>query len=572
MLGLNMAIKSSVTFGIDFIFPYGPLGYILTGLPTHVSEVLIIAFYLFLGANAFYFILYFLRSSEDQKQVVFFVIIFLIFGKFLVFRDTISLLFFAVFQMCHYLKSKRKILLLTISIICIISFYSKVSTGLIVNLLFTLFLLYILLSKSITWKNGLILFASHFLVLYALSFPLNTAFFSYIRNSLPIIGAYNDAMMVIQKDNTETVFALILILTALLPILLSLKAIVKSANGLVIVFLFGGLSYVLFKYAFVRADDYHQDIFFRGFLFSVLLLYHFTPQKQLKSYLSNSLLIISLLSLWSFDHIKHWDTPKSIFMNYDHRQFDVEKRKLPNRVLDQIGSKSIDVLGYELSYLYHNDLNYCPRPVIQSYAAYHSSLIHQNYIKFKSQSAPEFVLYHFGSIDDRHPFWDDSEAKIALFENYHLVDSFHLVYDSLLLFKKVAEPKKLVRKTLSTQFISPNSEISIPKSDKIILAELHYEYSLIGKLKRFLFQPSLVNIHFKKNSHLDSFRLLKPVMASGVPINKSVRNFNDAYKYFNSFGKSSEPVGTVDISCNPLWFADSFNLKFVEISIDLESQ
>jgi hypothetical protein len=571
-IALNMALKENLVFGKDFIFTYGPLGYLSTGIPVYTSNIPIVLFYIFIVANGIFFIHFLFKLLNKKFEIIFVSVVLIFFGYFLFWRNSIPLYFYFLFHLFHFIRNKNFLSLITASVICLLTFYMKVNTGIIMNVLFLMFIVYSFLSKDLKPRIGLLVLLSHFSILFLLSYFLNTDFYSYIRNSIPIINAYNDAMVRLKYELQVYIALAILFLL----IVISSLSIRKIATSLYEIFLFLNISlitFILFKQAFVRAD-LHVNLFFSGINFIVLLVIAFSEIKMVKSSFYYGFIIISMLSLFAFVGpikslgLESW----SAFMNRDKiESWNRSQRKLPKNIINEIKDGTVDVLGNEVSYIYFNDLRYDPRPIIQSYNAYDKPLIDINHKKYDSESSPDFILYHYGSIDDRHGFWDEPKTYMALFKNYTIFDTVPAKNKHghpLIVFKKRESCREIVENVIMDTIIPLHGKFIIPHSENILFLELHYNYSLPGKLRRILFQPSLVymNIHYEKSKSF-KVRLIKTVMSSGVPINKKVEHYYDAIQFFNSFGKMNENAVSFDLEGDPKWFRKDLRLRLVEYEI-----
>lgn len=65
---------------------------------------------------------------------------------------------------------------------------------------------------------------------------------------------------------------------------------------------------------------------------------------------------------------------------------DAQLFALPSEITDKIGRKSVDIVPWEIVFPYFNRLNYNPRPVVQSYAAFTPYLINLNYEKYERRN------------------------------------------------------------------------------------------------------------------------------------------------------------------------------------------
>ncbi|MDZ7933962.1 MAG: hypothetical protein U5M51_03110 [Emticicia sp.] len=168
----------------------------------------------------------------------------------------------------------------------------------------------------------------------------------------------------------------------------------------------GICSFVLVKYAFVRADDGHLMSFVRSASLPFLLLCSFGAEKWLK--ISGwALVSLNLISYLVFYQPIYGKISISIIDNLRTKSYilpeyfkDISKKNTPHynfiypkEVLDIIGNKTVDLVPNETSEIYLNNLNYNPRPIIQSYQAYNAYLDKKNQEKYLSATALQFC--HF---------------------------------------------------------------------------------------------------------------------------------------------------------------------------------
>jgi hypothetical protein len=83
----------------------------------------------------------------------------------------------------------------------------------------------------------------------------------------------------------------------------------------------------------------------------------------------------------------------------------------------QVGRGTIDVMSCSQGVLLINDLNYRPRPVFQSYTTFTPYLIAKNASFYRSDRAPEYVLFKLEPITG-FPALEDGQALIELVRHY----------------------------------------------------------------------------------------------------------------------------------------------------------
>jgi len=82
-------------------------------------------------------------------------------------------------------------------------------------------------------------------------------------------------------------------------------------------------------------------------------------------------------------------------------------------------SGTLDVVPHKLVVAFaHPELSFQPRPVMQSYSAYSPPLAEMNAAHYRSDNAPENVLFRVAPLDDRFPAQEDGALWRALLERY----------------------------------------------------------------------------------------------------------------------------------------------------------
>lgn len=593
---MNLALKHHLVWGKDIVFTYGPLGYLSTFVPVYASSFFIGVYALFVSIMAAFF-LHYLYGAARQKNELIFLTVFLFFhGHFLFLRDSVSLYFFTLFFVFHFVKHQKQISLVAALLCCIIAFFMKVNTGIILILVFISSVLFSVARSMLSLKACLLYLAGLSGMILALSLVFNVDLQGYVMNSLPIIDGYNDAMGTF-PGKILLFYAAAIILFTLFPYLQYARKIYASRQEVFLFFHVFFLFYILWKQSFVRFDgDLHTNLFFICSPFIIVSALLFSNITEVKNRLYTAFFVACMISLAAFSgpHLKYIKGnvqftnlfrkgPPPTNPSPESLKIVAQKkgRWLPDRMLREIGNKSVDLLGYETSFIYYNNLNYNPRPIIQSYSAYTPELIRLNTAKYSSETAPDYVLFHIGTLDERHPFWDESPIYQALFERYAIIDTFTTkklgihafhhqknVRNQIFLFKKQSIPKRIVKHTILDTLIQLDTKINIPKSSQILYMEMDSEHSLLGKAVRMLFQPAHVSmkLHYADGDSTEC-RLILPVMKAGVPINKKVLKPRDAYSFFQTTGLENISATSFSIHGNPLFIKNSFRIRFIELKI-----
>jgi hypothetical protein len=174
--------------------------------------------------------------------------------------------------------------------------------------------------------------------------------------------------------------------------------------------------------------------------------------------------------------------------------------KIPDSVLEKVQGKTIDIIPWEFSLIPGNQLNWKPRPIIQSYSAYTEKLDEINYQSL-SQSPRDYLIYHFQSIDGRHPFFDEPKAFSYVVCNYQL-DSVNSPFQvpaiktNFYLLEKQNLSRCSPTSLGETTNITWEQVYELPtRNSGITRVQVKFEYSWLGKIIKKIFRipPVIIN-------------------------------------------------------------------------------
>lgn len=105
------------------------------------------------------------------------------------------------------------------------------------------------------------------------------------------------------------------------------------------------------------------------------------------------------------------------FRSGRERDAQREPFRLPH-IREAVGDRTVDCFAFQLSDVLVGDMDWRPRPVFQSYLAYTPWLQRRNRDFFRSERAPEFVILNSRQIDGRLFTTEDSLAYLELCRQY----------------------------------------------------------------------------------------------------------------------------------------------------------
>jgi hypothetical protein len=194
------------------------------------------------------------------------------------------------------------------------------------------------------------------------------------------------------------------------------------------------LLFVAWKQGFVRADDFHTEVFLA--LASIVALHSLALTHPTAGVSRYSIFLAFVCSVITFSGLKFpslLQTADTLTQNsaavfnpirFRARQSEWSKREAKAKSLPsitaQVSTNSIDVFGRLQLFAVCNDFNYRPRPVFHSYAAFSRDLALLNEEYYKSERAPDYVLFELLGIDGRFPSLEDPLTLKYLLLNYRL--------------------------------------------------------------------------------------------------------------------------------------------------------
>lgn len=444
-LSLQLAAIQGKVFGQEFIFTYGPLGYLLIHAAVSKTVLLLYDFFILASLLSVYRALLPLRPTPLD--------VFLLIGLAVVTKicwwASPSAILFAI--LCYWLwrvYDRGNALSMAAGVMAaFVLFFGKVNYGLIVGLLVPAYGIGLLtLHKNRRAHSLLLLFGFPVLVQLG-ELALHVDLPKYLRSGIELIAGYNEAMYAYSINPFLELGPAGLLLLAMGSVVVWGGGRFPWREQATLLPLIGLATLLLFKNAFTRSDEGHNPSFYvalplllalwcigwRGALpVRILLLASlFTSLALLKAPTAVGGFTKSVGGT-PLDYRRQlitvpWREDAS------HLQANLRSRfpeaTLPAEIRFIIGHSSVDVMPWESSLAVLNGLNYQARPVPQSYSVYTPLLDDLNARFLASTNAPALILYACAqamTIDGRPAAWDESLTKMALMENYALNSEFQL--------------------------------------------------------------------------------------------------------------------------------------------------
>jgi hypothetical protein len=362
---------------------------------------------------------------------------------------------------------------------------------------------------------------------------------AFVSRGLAMAAGYGQTMA-LEPANEVLVGGFLLVIVAATLIVLRCTlgldrndATLRWRRLVLLVWLFS-LLFLTWKHGLLRGDVHHNCLFL-GFVAVMIPLLQVIPCEGPKlqnwatglAWTGCILSVLTLEALLYPGHI-HLESPfrRAVYnvkalLDRAHyrRQMDAglaETRTFTDlpKLSKTVATNSVDVFGNYQSYAVLNGLNYRPRPVFQSFAAFSAPLMRQNEEFYLSKAAPDYVLFRLDAIDRRFPPLEDALLFRYLLANYEFIGAENWC---LLLKARSAESPHLLLVDQGT--VRRGEFIDLRRfGDANLWLQLEVKETLLGGLRRFLYQPAALRLVVRggaADSQPAEFRAPAPMLAAG---------------------------------------------------------
>jgi hypothetical protein len=478
---LAMALNQKMYFGTDFIFRYGPLGFLENKfLPERVHVVAQLLFDLYILFNLLYVIHFAIKKARIVWVAIVALVAMILPWGFIA-DATFTLLFLFLFNLFHANENRRSFSLYNAVFIAALMFFIKVNFSLVISLLLYASLVYFWLSQRFSWREILAVVVTHLFLIYWGAYQLRVDIYNYLVSSVELIENFDDSNANIilkpQLFYTVLVIAIIITIFTLVVFFKNAKQVYKRQDYLFTFLMVFSAMYLSFKQQFTDLNAKNAMAYFLFIPPLLSLLWIFLRDSgRWFSRLAITSLVLSIIAfqLIRFDNHAtisgYWKGffPKEVvyfnakyggpenvnkkseplldFLNIiklhspygyvksltDNQfttyfpKYNKQNRLLPKAILNTIGESTVDILPNESAYIFFNKLNYNPRPTIQSNQTVSSYLDQKNVEKYASKTAPEYVFSQYTSTSNRNFIWQETNTKLALISHYQKLNSISI--------------------------------------------------------------------------------------------------------------------------------------------------
>jgi hypothetical protein len=580
-MALGYAADRNLQHGVDIVFTYGPLGYLLT--PTYMGS----HFGAFLGWQIagnllIAFALYrFGRELSGWRQALYYAYIFL-YGS--IYADAMQMNFIAIFGLMLMRPAHRTPVWLT----AVGTAFAIFSLMKFTNLLLCLFSLGVLgvyflsirARREVAWLVGS--FGLVFLGLWLAHHQSLAALPAFFYYGLQVSLGYVEAMAVYEQPLMLMV-GLGALGSVIAYALLYLGTHVDRRAAFCTCLLLGAVIFINWKHGFVRADG-HVIAHFVMCLLVVCSYPALTGDNRVLGRIKGLALVtaaacsltgIGLVSVpavtqapGGWNQRVHQVVSALLDPAAYHRSLDDALRELAAQV-DQpnlrnlVGTDTVDHLGNDQAYTILNRFNYTPRPALQGYTAYTAPLNRLDEQFYLSDRAPRYVIQRFRSIDGRFPTLDDSLTLRLLLQNY----DYTMEEGGLLLWER---PEKVIphdpatERVLLTRTVRFGEKLAVPDTGgQPVWAVIKVRPTLPGSLRKFFYKAPLLYLETSDQTGVtERFQLIRAMAATGFILNPFFTSGDDLISYQN--GRFQRRVAEFAVQAMPggeSWFAGGIEVE-----------
>lgn len=595
VFALNYIFAHGIQFGKDVIFTYGPLGFAFR--PEAQSNNILIAL-IVISALKLGFIFSILKltflthhsSTLPRKIFSFSIAMLLILMSDL---DTLPFFLVVILVLCHF-ETKKASYAVIAAMVAGLSLLIKINIGLAPALVIAVYAVFVDISEK-RLKMIPILF-------FSLIFGFLASWFSIYDNLLGIgkylYGSAQFAIGQSESMSLPTNNNWFLILSSFLCFV-SVPLFLKDKRAYLLYAIILIPYYSFFKYCFGRETHLSLSLFLTlQMYFFLLLILYIKKIKPIALSIMFSALVLFGLNTYRLGYMLFTPdpptAPQSWFIGYIpsasnsfaafkklvfHRaEFEQQVKKASAMVLQvnklspdwlqEIGNKTIDIYPFELSYAAANNINWTPRPVLQSFTAFTPYLDQLDARFYSGVNAPEFLLWHLdwglNSVDTAYLLNDGPETILSIFNRYKVIKKtpkLHLLQRQT--GRRLGDVRVLDK--IQTSWEAWNTiPVGSKSSVGIYRARLVYQRNLIGVIKKSLYNDNLYFIYYKfRDGRIVKHRLKLPNAAVGVWVSPYVVDPENPVS-------GEEPVAVLFSAMEPQYMKTELQIEWQFIPMNSE--
>lgn len=551
-MALELIYPKNLIWGQDIIFTYGPLGRWLQRYTITTSSAELFLADTFFALNVACLLYSFLPKS---LKIWHFPIIFLVWaivnsmwGEWIHFTWFYIVIYWGI-RTIH--QPKANVYLLSyLTLVCTINFFLKVNFGLIaIGFMLTL-LIGLVWAQRINRRQFLAILGLLGLLLILGASWLHTDLIRYAVSSLYVIHGYNESQALFPHNKLRLValsYGLFGLQFAAAGwyVIQAWRSKTGRLNTVFTLVWTLILSFVVLKYAVTRADDGHLTAYIKQSCLLLVLVVVCVQEEWLRKAFFGLLLLtcvgylhfyVPIFGKVPVNYATIFSQKLQLVTHYLRmaatETYPEPQPTIPASIRQKIGRQTADVIPNDISDIYFNGLNYNPRPTLQSYQSYNTYLDRKNREKYLSETAPDWLIYRYESIDEKYPLADETQTLLAMIQRYRVDDQAQ----NRLFLRKNRTVRTLTLVSRKTVRLRMGETLHLNGPDSLLhVLYAKPRYTVYGKLLGMLFQPPQLTMKLRaENKTTVSYRAIPLLLEKGMLVNARVDNLADAREFLTT--------------------------------------
>jgi len=414
----------------------------------------------------------------------------------------------------RFLDDRKYIVVAVLITVC--GMYLKTSLFVLFACIWASFIIYLLFSRQYLYVLRLLVVG---VALYLLSGLLLlgsvSGLISFTQHNVGFAVQYSDLLSIYPYNNPKY-------LTGCVLCLVIIFILFRRQPGGFLMGLTGLALFATWKYSLGREDIYHA-LMFAYLLILLTILFLATQQRRIHS---GMLLLLVAVCCYSSNlqytpayTDKYFWLPSFVNFNarvlHPHRfkeQIGAETKSdcapniLPAAWQNVIDKNTVDVFPWDLSIVMINNLNYLPRPSLQSIGLNADNDL-ADAATFSAAAAPTYLIWHttpgpntsIDGLDEQYIPNTCAATTEAIIANYHLTS---FTNDRLAVWAKRPVPTPVQKHDAGSLTTSWGLWVTLPAHDSgnIIKGYIDYDNTLLFSLRNFFYKGSPVFIDYETDS------------------------------------------------------------------------
>jgi len=542
--------------GVDYIFTYGPLGYLSLKEPSYDPELFYTSVIWWSLASLLTSLVFLARAWQIHYRLEKFLYLFLLtvivsevarFSDSFYFLGMVSVtgLLLHPFQTKKYWATLG-LALLSFAILSLTKFTFFIFSGVCTVAIATV------LWQQYSWRIAAatcLSFTFLFIGIWLLCQQSLVNLPTFLSHSWQITSFYSETMSVpLDLKSLELASYIAFLVTFMILLSCFPWQLTKVVNGsLLLLALFFN-----WKASFVRYEELIHGVMF--FCFTMMVPFLIIPPTQLRPIFFRSLLLTntfialfgifyivnsqgytptSFLPIWANKIVNNVTTLTSLTHLKSHYEQLIQQElastyQLP-KVQATVGYATVDMFPPQQSIIFLNHLNYHPRPVFQGYAAYTEELLKLNGDFYSQATAPQFILFNLRPLDNHFPTLEDSPVLQTILRDYQ-----PLFWEKDFLLLKHHPRHEVIVKPIFTKTVPIGEKIDLTTlSNQKLYLSIDIQKSFLGKLRTFLLQLPPIWLEVASTTQAKwTYRLLPSISNTSFFINPLLLESSDWLQWY----------------------------------------